>query len=675
VGVVGKRECDWKYWISAMAVPGNGQIGIARMIKRIILQNQLVSILAVMLILYCLYLGISNSLGYAAVYIALATCVYLALRRFRLVEDTELTPQPYLYYGILLVLGVVLVHVYVAADHISGTLVKYGVAAFLIAMSEAWWGPWLERHPGFRLFLVAVAAISMGFFLLHDKLGAKWFWATDHRIAALVGPDGLGLRELLDLIMNSETFHPFSSLRYKPIHDLYRIGGAYLFQDSYFLWHLSKFIIFVLVVFFTCLTFVRYLGGVAGIIFGLFLFSFNFWSDIYVKIHPSESLAALGVAMFVYFGLVCLNVCAREKVENPKKAYLNAYFGVASLGAIIAIGSKENFIIILPFYLLLVSYLTLRRRLNLGMVLATIIVIGFSVLEIMAILHLAGKGNDVYMQSTNPATRIQILLEPTGTIWRGIADSGSILGLPVLIAGLCIFADRETLRQGLSNIGLGLFGIISCAGVYLFNYMFYYGKLPANNRYDYPAALMLPVIFAILFIFLAKINTKAGMDEKAIHLGRSMLAAILVLVMVGQGFAWRHRVLQYKNSTLYFTNIIEKTANDVKRFDPGIPLVMEPVILQYEEVFAVRAFLKLYGLRNPVILKYTPGAEPTPYLKANRKLYETLDLQFQKATTEGRFGFLPASELEKYDKAICIVFGADKGDCDKCIYTTSIFNW
>ena len=259
-----------------------------------------------------------------------------------------------------------------------------------------------------------------------------------------------------------------------------------------------------------------WLGGPASGLVLTWLLTFPFWSDIWCRLGCSEAHATLGTAMVGAAAAAIVLEMRRLRVLN--RARWNSYWALLAAGAILAVGAKENFLILLPIVWVLMAWVARRRPLGIVPWLAgtAITLAGFWVAGVIMVAT-SHAGVDVYQQPTGMVHRLQALID-----WMKTGVGATWVCLGCVAVGLMVmlyFAGRpgpaRRLRRRHAVLSSSLLFALFAATV-LSQVFFYNGTFPSQDhtRYDFPgliaAALAAVTAVELIMGFLAPLPSGEG---------------------------------------------------------------------------------------------------------------------------------------------------------------------
>lgn len=496
------------------------------------------------------------------------------------------------------------------------------------------WLPWLV----FALF---------GFYLVGNNFSAKLGLIDDHEVALFLGSKGkIEVTEIPRLVDSTEIGQYGHALRYRPVYYTLRIVETAIWRDNAQLWYGMRYVLLVLSMVILWKIVAKFFPQIIAYLFVFALFTLPFWPDILTRLGPSEIYAVPALMLFVY-GFIKMWQGEREGLWQT------------CLGYIICVGSKENFLILLPILLLLFSRRLYQRRVSKEELIAYIVCILFTLLigtEVVIATKTAGV--DIYGTQISYLQRIKTLyaykryiVETRHLQFVIVAFFGGIL---LFLANIRKVGISKTWRSSLT-IHLLLLGII--AAVVASQSIFYNNALPTNGRYDFPGIPLFSVLNLVAFhmiISLLPLSKKVCWIKGLLYLG---LAGYLIYIILGKGYnPLRNQARNNAVITSVFAQKLDLTAN-VLRQNPDIPLVMiSRNYLNFEPIVSLSRYLTSRGVTNVIMLDYTSDQDASGNA-LDAELSPRLVAVEENGSTEPIFArFTPLSMLKRGQSCYSISF-------------------
>jgi len=444
-----------------------------------------------------------------------------------------------------------------------------------------------------KMPLMLIIAIMFAIYALWFNFYTQWGMIDDHEVMLYLGY--IRKWNMLDVFRSlhlTEIWNPGTSIRYRPFYYFFRLVEVCLWGGNPLFWYLFRFALFVasFLIFWRIL--LLYIKSVPSLLFTLYIFTFGFWSDIWTRLGPSETYAVLG------FGLYSLGW-----LHALKSVTLKDWIMMLT-GAIIAMGSKENFLILLIPAFVLTIILYKKGTLDKFGFFVFLVIFGFGGFIATAIGIAVGKtGHDIYNNSTNFVERIQLLAKGMENIWV-------IIPLVfVIVFFLFFYLPQKKTPKAKDILTTYLRYLLVLTIIFLFylsQFIFYNGVFPTHIRYDFPGVLAGPALLlsSVIFILnIVKLYAKKPINEALII---SVFSIGLIILNSGYG-ALREASKDHMFKTRYFTEEIMKLANTLKK-QPYAPFVLESDVSiknwgEYEPLFSIPTFLAAYGVKNSFYCK------------------------------------------------------------------------
>ncbi|MBF0538518.1 MAG: hypothetical protein HQL03_09735 [Nitrospirae bacterium] len=557
-----------------------------------------------------------------------------------------------------------------------------------------------------KFILILICSVALSYYIFSASLGAQWYIIDDHEIMNFLGPDKhVALLDIPSLVEKTEIINLDIHPRYRPAHWLIVILESWLWGDHPFGWYLFKMMVFALFTGVLWWISQYYIGGIVhGGVFAFYVLSQGFWLDIWTKLGAPEINAALGLALYAAGVFAVLKNSANNDDDLRLPGVF--YWLIMTVGALIAMGSKENFLIILLPQTCMLVYLLIRGRLDsharfFG---SLIIVFGLAMAAVIAYVIKNHGGSDFYSKSAGLKDRLGVFLAYVDSIltrlhlW-GVSNTvlivtASVIVAVVFIIGGVIFKQKGTTGAGMyfSAISKTIALLMLLTVIVASQIVFYNGYWPVGNRFDFPGKLAFHV--ACLSIILAFMNVLAILDVKpktinALKLTLAIVFFVLAIVIYRGVVPLREATKQHAIITREFTGKI-KHLSAMLNEQPQTPLVFESHnVWDYEPIFSVERFLSVNKVKNPLYLRIhgygNPGANPA---KTNTLLPEfeiKLAKQLHDVSVKGslplrdtgqftrfvRNQFLPIKDLKDPQQCFSIGFSGDSGG--SCKYLMRMF--
>jgi len=457
-----------------------------------------------------------------------------------------------------------------------------------------------------KILLMAVCSLLFSYYLWENNLDAKWGLQDDHEIVDTLGPSqNLKISEFWDALLETEIANPGTALRFRPTYSVLRLSEIFLWGASPFNWYLFRMILFSFFILLSWLIADKYVGVAAGLLFALYILSFEFWRDVMARLGPQENYAAVGTALYI-LGYVNTMELVHKKDEAAGQSLSNWFLIVT--GAFIAMGSKENFLILLVPSVILLIILYRKELLGKISILSLSLILGYGVLiGGVLIVVLSRAKTDMYGRSTALSGRLNMALDGFEKAFRYDAVLFGIAAVTLLLGTLFFFLkkkndpDRLSLVRGKAGKYLGI-AVLVLLG-YVSQYVFYNGDWPsqANGRYNFPGALAGPYLLFIIVLLLLDISflfQKPALWRRGVLLAFSLLLIVLIST---NGFYEPLRDASKRNagSTRGITSLILQISDQMHSHpDSSLLFISSDSMIDLELIESVATFLRTYKVKN-----------------------------------------------------------------------------
>lgn len=248
--------------------------------------------------------------------------------------------------------------------------------------------------------LLTAFSIALTIFLFDPFRHAAFGLVDDHEILRYLGSDHrVALGDIPHILMTqTEVGQWGQSARFRPVYYFLRVSEAMVNGDHAGRWYLVRMAIMVCTAVGTSMLVLwaafaagsgrirLFMSGALALLVAALIITLPAWQDISTRLGPSETYVALGLTVFLIGGCIVFG--------SPERTYAWLLF---ALGFTVAIGSKEDCILLLvPF--VAVYFLRFTRAKMKPLVLVVFIaVILFAMFVALGVsLGLASAGSDVY---------------------------------------------------------------------------------------------------------------------------------------------------------------------------------------------------------------------------------------------------------------------------------------
>lgn len=493
-----------------------------------------------------------------------------------------------------------------------------------------------------------IVLLGLGFYLWGENLHANWWIVDDHLIVNLIGQGHYlpwaELPQRAQMAGHITYIFPFQGPRFQPMFWLFWAFEAALWGDQPFLWYFFIISIFILATVVTWQLLKPALGVVNSLLFTIYLTTFSFWIDIFTRLGAAEVYALFGLT---WYALAFVRLSRHYRGELAMSRWnVRGYWALLAVAGIISIGSKENFVfLILPSAAFLV-YLVWKGQLPVAGGHALGATILWGLLSLASVLYVnTTLGRDEYGTSTAVEDRLSsiavgfahLFLTPPQIIAYGL--------LLILLIAAMIYLYRQRAKLALLKLSRNaVLCALLIAGLLLivFSQLYMYdGRLPLNNRYDFPGVLAAPLVWLLgmlLFVTIVRVTLRRRFF---VTLTTVLFATFLLGAIALTGCSAAQTASQ---TNVERTRAFADGLNEIQTTltaNPNVPLVLDTHSgLDEEPSQSVVEFLRRDGVTNPIFLRYQ-STDPAEF---NDALAQIL----AKRMSQVAQGALPSSYYQAY---------------------------
>ena len=491
-----------------------------------------------------------------------------------------------------------------------------------------WWWEDFAAVSAFRRKVITALVIVLGFlaswFLIGDLAGSKLGLTDENDLPQYVGTSGhLEFKDIPRLLIEKTEVGQFGeSQRFRPVYYIDRLTETALWGLDGGSWYRWRIAMFGMVIAAMLWLYTQFAGLALGAIVTAYTLSFWMWVDIWARSTGSnEQDASLGTALFALGAWFFV-----KRWRNGTT--LLAPSIAAAVGAIIAMGSKENMLLLeVPLGVALLVGLW-RRKLGWGSTAALLVAIAFGVWisSSIVVYFLGAKVEDIYGNSLHASvlrSRWMVF------VYKGVVVTA--IGAATIDLLLRQFGDRVRLEQYRSLAWRNVLYASIIVFVFVFNFLFYTGRIPAGSRYDFPALLVLPALFILLLKSAGEPAGVCGFGVIARKATGLVLAILLVVHMARTPWVLPSAAKEAVARNLAFDAGLQE-ARRMTREHPQWPIFVESFnYLDYELVQALGFFFIANSINNPRYLVYVvnPSGEPRDEFQSS------LDRALMSQSTKG----------------------------------------
>ncbi len=459
------------------------------------------------------------------------------------------------------------------------------------------WLPWLV----FAIF---------GFFLLGSNFNAKLGMIDDHEIAMFLGNDGqVKLSEIVPTIVTQTEVGQWGSyLRYRPSYYTLRVIETSLWGDNAQLWYLSRYLMFVASMWLAWKILTHYFPKILSYLFVFYIMTMPFWPDLLTRLGPSEIYAVPSLLLFVY-GLIS-----------------NKWWMI-TLGYMVCIGAKENFLILFPIVLAWGGYRAYMKKLSRTEGLAILTMVAYTLWITLAIVVATVRaGADIYGTKISYRYRItKLFLDLPKIIQNKNAFLAVILMTTSVITGIWYnwkWGIKKTMLTLIfSQLGL----IMTLLVIVASQYIFYINMLPSNMRYDFPVMILFPVIDLIVLRMIILFFAQFRYGNLVKILGYGAVMIVCLYYILHRGYTLIH--LQSERNviaTQHFETQLAKAQTMLKNNPDADVLFVSEKYIDFEPIVSVERYLTSRSITNRLSLDYRPREVSNDAMELDMRLNQVM---------------------------------------------------
>jgi hypothetical protein len=516
-----------------------------------------------------------------------------------------------------------------------------------------------------RLIITSIISFLLTYYLWGPNLKARWWIIDDSGIMQTLGDDGkLGIKEIPKLLLDSEVGHWGKSLRYRPTYWTLNHLECFLWGNSPALWYMCRFLIFFSSAAIFLYVLQHRIGLLYGTIFLVFAISAKYWIDIFAKLGPAEIYATIGTALYFLGFYHYLQFLMNTPV--PPKTLLSTRSNaiLMTIGAIISIGSKENFTILVLPSVFLIVYAYLKKKSNLFLYLNVLMVTLYGLFVLLAILLAVNtSGADIYANDVTIQGRCSILFD---AIPKLASDLKIYVSCPaMLLLGFAVyFLKNPKFIPFLIVLKNFAVAFILTSFIYLSQIVFYNGNWPNGSRYDFPGVLANHLFLLYTLMCLVNVAKLFILSKAKLHtfiLSATLLVFTFVFPLpeiVEQLQDIRTGSVNNANRSRSFMEIVEEVVAEAQKHPEFAILFDSFHAFDFEPVDSVGRFLRAHNVKNPMYLRINGYSENSETDKLGKLLAARLVKVSRNGSENDSFnfgGFKPLSALRFEDKRYIVV--------------------
>ena len=490
-------------------------------------------------------------------------------------------------------------------------------------------------------------------------ISANWGIVDDHAIFSFLGTNQrLPISDFFHtLLTKTEVGNPDLG-RFRPSFYVLTLVETVAWGKNVHLWYLARmlfFAAFIASLWWLLSQFLRLWLAGALMLPIVFL---SFWSGVWSRLGPSEIYGALALA------LLMLGIYAMVQSEHGTRRKFGA--ALATLAALVLVGSKETFIPLSGAAIAALAYAAFTRRIPAWMAAVFSLVICLYAGTIFFVIQkmVLGSGRDFYDNAIDLRQLLWIATRKLGDVVfkNGLAFA---YAAAILMFGYHARRTNRNLADWKCSSLWAAVIFVFMAVVYFSQQVAYRGQLPMQMRYDFPASLFVPFSVDVLICYVFY-QLRPYLHPRAAS-SISICLALAICAAYTPGFvAFEMRPLpraasiNIEKTNAFFREISAIAAS--AREKPGAPIILEAHNPDaYEALTSVWSYVRAMGAENPVSVR--------AYAVENSKgvaLFDRLEREMRSWQSEGNERFVPLSKSLINQGNGCInvgINGAPSGGC------------
>lgn len=422
-----------------------------------------------------------------------------------------------------------------------------------------------------------------GYYLIGGLFSARLGMIDDHEIPYFLGSDGvIKLVDLPKVIGMTEIGAWGEYLRFRPSYYTIRVLETMLWRDNATMWFVTRYVLLVLSMWMGFRIMSQYLPKILSYLFLFYTMTMPFWADILTRLGPSETYAVLALMLFAY-------------------GWQFGKSGLLFLGYILAVGSKENMLFLLPLLIIWLVIKIIKKSLTRNEIFGVILSLGFTAWILGGIILATSRaGTDIY------GTPISYRYRITRFVWdipKIIAERSMYFSVATTFI-MAFFALAKKYRK------LAMAPLVCAAILYISvasQYIFYPNTIPSHSRYDYPALVLVRIIDLVAIYGLVRL-TSSWRWNKLIRVALlGILGMYTGLGIYRYGYQHTHsRITTVVLATSSFASKIDTIITTAKKTEDMTLVFVSERYIDFEPVSSVLRYLNAKEIRNRIEFRYTP---------------------------------------------------------------------
>ena len=508
---------------------------------------------------------------------------------------------------------------------------------------------WLERclfprSPWVNFLVIACLSGALSFLLTGKQIyQANWGLIDDHEVFYYLGSSlQLPASDIWSTLL-AKTEAGSLQGRFRPSYYFIKLIETSLWGENVHLWYLGHTIGFAIFLGSIWWTMHRFVGGWLSGSLTAYISLLPLWTGVWSRLGPSEIYGAACVGVMV-FAADFLLLSERPRTRNACAILL-------TFATIVLIGLKETFIPLAGGPAAIFILVGIRKKLP-------PVLIGLLALLIMACLgglvfvvsrQVLAAGADYYANSVGPSRTLRF--GATGFL-EAVLRTWWLYVIPIAFFQMLKVIPRKPIAAWIadSRVAVGAYGFLLIS--YAAQCALYRSGFPQNNRYDFPAMLLVPLTCCILACEIS-CKIRPLFPERTVNRVQFAAAVFLLFALVPVYKA--PPLIAAVRANIETTNLFHSELQRAVRAAEASPDA--PIILEaygpgaYEAVFSLSYFMPALGARNRISVRLHPDEKPDG--KLDESLWQTLSRLEQKGSNT----FTPLQSILADNPKNCISIG------------------
>lgn len=483
--------------------------------------------------------------------------------------------------------------------------------------------------------IIISLVISYSFF--GKNLDAKMGIIDDHRYLTYKVTNNPNM--VINNFINSPEFISFGkSTRFRPIFTLIDNLQTYFWGMNAHYWYLTNIIIFTIFIFSCFYTTKLLFNSKIAILFTIVTVSQSYLANIFTRLGTAEAWTILGTSLY------SMGFSSAYKKYSNNRNDTTFEWILMTIGALITIGSKENFSIMFILFISLLIYIIRIKKLQVISVVSSLLLLISNLYEIIYIVKVQNtQGVDFYQNDSNLLSRLI-------KIFDGIKNTNTeIFTSAIIVFTILIFIEIILRKQKKLNslnliINSTIVTLISTVIIF-FNLYIYNGIFYINHRYSFPSIIICQIIWLCNFCLLNQITSVIFPNKIAILRNITYISLFILFTFLSiKNLKYCQKIsrinVQATNNFQEKLKAIEieiqKCPNCVIILNSFHPVDYEPLLL------STPRYLENDGIHNKLMVNTSFNSETI-----NSPLTKWLTDGISNYKTNGGTYFIPYQNLDK----------------------------